>query len=79
MIIKLLVGKRVVAIVSTYAPQQELDEDVKNKFCEDLISLVSKVGENELVILGGGLNGHVGNNVNCLMEFMEVLGIVSEI
>ena len=29
-----------------------------------MISLVSKVGENELVILGDGINGHVGKDEN---------------
>ena len=51
MMIKLLILKRIVAIVSVYALQQGLAEDVKDKFYEDLISLVSKVEENELVIL----------------------------
>ena len=63
-IIRLLIGKRIVAIVSTYTPRQGLGEDVKDKFCEDLISLVSKVGRNELIMIGGDLNGHVGKNAS---------------
>ena len=47
MMIKLLIGKQIVAIVSTYAQQQGLAEE----FYEDLMSLVSKVGENELVMI----------------------------
>ena len=61
MVIKLLIGKWIVAIVSTY--EQELAEDVKDKFYEDLISLVSKVNENTLFMIGGALNGTGGLSV----------------
>ena len=64
MMIKLLIGKRIAAIVSTYALQQRLAEDVKDKSSKDLISFVSKVGENELVIhdihVGKDANGYDG-------------------
>ena len=62
MIIQSIIGKWIVAIVSTYAPQQELGEDVKDKFYENLISLISHVSENELVMIVGDLNGHVGKD-----------------
>ena len=64
MMIKLLVGKRVVAVISTYAPQQGLSDVEKDKFYEDLISLVSKVGENDMLVIGGDFNGHVGKEAN---------------
>ena len=64
MMIKLLIGKQIVAVVLSYVPQQGLAEDVKDNFYKDLISLFSKVGENEQVILGGDLNRHVGKAVN---------------
>ena len=64
MLIKLMVGKRVVAVVSAYAPQQGLTEEEKDKFYEDLISLTSKVGDNEFLIIGGDLNGHVGKDAD---------------
>ena len=41
---------------------KELAEDVKDKFYEDLISLVSKVSDNELVMTGLDLNEHVGKD-----------------
>ena len=62
--IKLLIGKRIISIVSTYAPQQGLSNDEKDRFYEELISLTAKVGENELLIIGGDLNGHVGKDAN---------------
>ena len=41
MLIKLLFGKQIVAIVLTYASKQGLDEFVRDKFYEGVISLVS--------------------------------------
>ena len=60
MLLKVLVGKRVVTIISTYAPQQGLSDDAKEKFYTDLILHTSKVDEKEVIILGGDMNGHVG-------------------
>ena len=37
MLLKVLVGKRVVTIISTYARQQGLSDDAKKKFYADLI------------------------------------------
>ena len=71
MMIKLLINKRLVAIVSTYVQVQGLAEDVKDNSYEDLISHVSKVGENELVILGGDsivkrISGYISRQIeNC--------------
>ena len=62
MLLKLLVGKKVVAIVSAYAPQQGLSVDEKDKFFETLLLTVSKIGDNEIIVLGGDLNGHVGKS-----------------
>ena len=41
MLLKVLVGKRVVTIISTYAPQQGLSDDDKEKFYADLILIRS--------------------------------------
>ena len=64
MMLKILVGKRTVSIVSCYAPQQGLTELEKDRFYDDLISLISVLSEDELVMLGGDLNGHVGRNTD---------------
>ena len=60
MLLKVLVGKRVVTIISTYAPQQGLSDDANEKLYADLILHTSKVDEKEVIILGGDMNGHVG-------------------
>ena len=62
--IKLLVDKKTVAILSTYAPQQGLGIEEKEKFYESVIQLVAKINENNMVIIGGDLNGHVGREAN---------------
>ena len=59
MFLKLLIGKCLITPVSVHAQQQGLADIDKNKFYELLICSVSKPGENEIVILGGDLNGHV--------------------
>lgn len=64
MMIKLLIGKTVAAIVSAYAPQQGLSDTEKDTFYEELISLISKISDDELIIIGGDLNGHVGKVAN---------------
>ena len=56
MMIKILVGNKGLAIISTYAPHQGLSED--------LISLVSKVGNDDLLVIGDDLNGHVGKEAS---------------
>ena len=60
MLLKVLVGKRVVAIISTYAPHQGLSDDAKEKLYADLILHTSKVDEKVVIILGGDMNGQVG-------------------
>ena len=56
--------KQIVAIASTFIPQKGLGESVKDKFYEDLISLVSKASKNELVMIGSDLNQHVGEDAS---------------
>ena len=49
-----------VSVVSAYAPQSGLCDTVKDKFYDDLLEAVSSLGENELAMVAGDLNGHVG-------------------
>ena len=64
MLLKVLVGKRVVAIISAYAPQQGLSDEAKERFYADLIYHTSKIDEKEFILLGGDLNGHVGETTS---------------
>ena len=65
--IKLLIGKLNVAIVLTYAPQQGLTEDVKDRFYK------------ELLILGGGFNGLAGMDANGYDRIHGGFGTIFEI
>ena len=60
MIMKLMIGKTIVSALCTYAPQSGLSEELKDEFYDSLIDVTSKLGEKEVVLLGGDLNGHVG-------------------
>ncbi|XP_075092231.1 uncharacterized protein LOC142172499 [Nicotiana tabacum] len=56
MIIKLVVGGFTWHIISAYAPQAGLDEEVKRRFGEDLDEMV----HTEKLLKGGDFNGHIG-------------------
>ena len=60
MVMKLMFGKIRVSVVSAYAPQVGRSEAIKDEFWDDLIRVVAGLPEEEMVILGGDLNGHVG-------------------
>ena len=42
-----------------YAPQCGLDDSIKDKFYHKLLDIVSKLGEKEIAMVAGDLNGHV--------------------
>ena len=58
-VVKFLIGKRIVTAVSVYTPQCGLSEEEKDRFYDELIAVTSKFGDNELVIVGSDFNGHV--------------------
>ena len=59
-LVKLVVGKLVLNVVSAYAPQVGLDMSAKRHFWEDLEDVVRSVPTDEKLFIGGDLNGHVG-------------------
>ncbi|XP_057306907.1 uncharacterized protein LOC130645064 [Hydractinia symbiolongicarpus] len=59
-VIKFLIGNRIVTFLSVYAPQCGLIEEDKDKIYGELIAVTSKFGDTELVMVGGDFNGHVG-------------------
>jgi exonuclease III len=58
--IKLIFGDLVLNVISAYAPQVGLSDDVKGRFWEDLEDMVRGVPSSEKLFIGGDLNGHVG-------------------
>jgi hypothetical protein len=47
-------------VISAYAPQVGLNDDVKRRFWEDLEDMVRGVSSSEKLFIGEDLNGHVG-------------------
>jgi exonuclease III len=71
--IKLIFGDLVLNVISAYAPQVSLSDDVKRRFCEDLEDMVRGVPSSEKLFIGGDLNGHVGT---CKGGFEKVHGVL---
>ena len=60
--IKLVIGAKIIYVISVYAPQVGLDMETKAKFWEDLDDLIANVGYESSIFIGGDLNGHVGKD-----------------
>jgi hypothetical protein len=60
-LVKLLVGDLIVNVISAYAHQIGLNENIKMQFWEELNALVSSVPISEKLFIGEDLNGHVGS------------------
>ena len=58
--LRFLVGTVIVNVICCYAPQSGLSVDEKDTFYERLFSVVASVPEEEMLVLGGDFNGHVG-------------------
>ncbi|XP_059301993.1 uncharacterized protein LOC132053918 [Lycium ferocissimum] len=61
MAIKLVVGGFTLNIISAYAPQVGLDEEVKRRFWEDLDEVVVSIPPTEKLFIEGDFNGHIGS------------------
>ena len=59
-------------VMSVYAPQVGRTEKEKEEFWEILDDYIGKVSEDQLLVIGGDLNGHVGRDRS---GFEEVMGI----
>jgi len=60
--LRLLIGTVIVNLICCYAPQTGLSSDEKDKFYDQVLSLVALVPENEMLLLGGDFNGHIGEH-----------------
>jgi exonuclease III len=77
--IKLIFGDLVLNVISAYAPQVGLSDDVNRRFWEDLEDMVRGVPSSEKLFIGGDLNGHVGTGRGGLRRYMRVLDMVNRI
>jgi len=60
MSIKLVVGLEIFNVVSIYAPQIGLDEDIKRLFWDDLDEVIQSILQTEKLLIRGDFNGHIG-------------------
>ena len=60
MCIKIKTGKGIVNVASLYAPQVGCTEEEKDTLSEELEDSARAFGVREYVIIGAGLNGHIG-------------------
>ncbi|XP_070014229.1 uncharacterized protein [Nicotiana sylvestris] len=60
MTIKLVVSDCTLNVISAYAPQAGLDEEIKRRFWEGLDDVVRSIPPSERLFIGGDFNSHIG-------------------
>ncbi|XP_070022189.1 uncharacterized protein [Nicotiana sylvestris] len=68
MTIKMVVGECTLNVVSAYAPQIGLDEEIKRHFWEGLDDFVHSIPPSERLFIGRDFNGHIGSSVGGYTE-----------
>ncbi|XP_070017704.1 uncharacterized protein [Nicotiana sylvestris] len=71
MTIKLVVGECTLNVVSAYAPQVGLDEEIKRRFWEGLDDIIRSIPPSERLFVGGDFNSHIGSSA---VGYTEVHG-----
>ena len=71
LLVKLIVGQRVVTLLSVYAPQSGLSDVDKDLFFDQLRAVTARIPRSELLIQCGDWNSHVGRAGT---EYREVHG-----
>eukprot|EP00262_Sarcandra_glabra_P012088 TRINITY_DN3039_c0_g2_i3.p1 TRINITY_DN3039_c0_g2~~TRINITY_DN3039_c0_g2_i3.p1 ORF type:complete len:402 (+),score=55.32 TRINITY_DN3039_c0_g2_i3:275-1480(+) len=64
MMVKIILDKEILNIISAYAPQVGLRENVKQEFWQSMDELVQGIPNSESIVIGGDFNGHVGKMRN---------------
>ena len=61
-VIKVLVQRINISMISGYAPQCDLDDSQKDDFYDSLIIVIKQLGEKKILVIAGGFNGHTRSN-----------------
>ena len=64
MLIKLVVGKSIVTVLSVYAAQAGLDDSIKDLFYENLHWSLTKTSVSEILFVCGDFSGHIEKNAD---------------
>ncbi|ESO07529.1 hypothetical protein HELRODRAFT_75758, partial [Helobdella robusta] len=62
--VKLRLEKQTMIIFSAYAPQTGESEEIKNDFWAAFSDIISTIPKSETILIGGDLNGHVGEKTD---------------
>ena len=62
----------IIHVISAYAPQEGKSQEEKEEFWGMMDDSIGNIPENEILMIGGDLNGHVGEDRN---SFEDVMGI----
>ena len=60
MLIMVAIGTNILNVISGYAPQMGRPTVEKEEFLLSLSEIVDEIGQGEFVVIGGDMNGHVG-------------------
>ena len=58
-----VVGSEIINVLSVYAPQIGLPDNIKKLFWEDLDMAIQDVPRSEKIFIGGDFNGHIGVDI----------------
>ncbi|ESO00276.1 hypothetical protein HELRODRAFT_83374, partial [Helobdella robusta] len=64
--IKIRLEKQTMTIFSSYAPQTSESEEMKNDIWAAFFDTISTIPKSETILIGGDLNGHVGEKTDGL-------------
>ncbi|XP_066958896.1 craniofacial development protein 2-like [Macrobrachium rosenbergii] len=73
--VKLMLSEEVLNVISAYAPQAGCDEEEKSMFWRELDEVLTSISEEERVVLGGDLNGHIGTDRRVISRIHGGLGM----
>ncbi|XP_066966169.1 craniofacial development protein 2-like [Macrobrachium rosenbergii] len=73
--VKLMLSEEVLNVISAYAPQAACTEEEKSMFWRELDEVLTSVSEEERVVLGGDLNGHIGTDRRVISRIHGGLGM----
>ena len=60
--IKMVLGQEIINVISAYAPQIGLAENLKRQFLEDMDGIIQGISGAEKIFIGADLNGHIGKD-----------------
>ena len=60
MAMKLIVGETIINVINIYAPQERCEQEIKDRFWQELDGMLTDIPEDERTVVAGDFNGHVG-------------------